>query len=293
MVKIKYYEVSHKQFVFGASVTVPEPTYKDDDKIYYIGFGGTRKCIDITVYDRNPIAYLSGLRHDDACALNCELPTGDLGTVLMVKAALQFVVKKYTFVIEFRLIDESSIMCKKDVKISLMYLYFAKHGKTWYMSKFNAKIVPTTSASKHILEEANTYMITAKFKKDTSWAQFETRFLYDVKTKRRKRLCDKLRPLYEQANTFREFIMSVANTYEDCYVFCNWLDKFMSQLLNQGVMWTIKSKVCDTIKITIGKRQTTPFTYKSIRKMDFMNTLNKVGGFCPYGNFPTKLSHVL
>jgi hypothetical protein len=75
--KETFYNVHAGRFVFGASIKIPVKVLPHFADQYQVGFGGSRKCIDITVDENDEVAWLTGIKHKDACALNGKLPSGD------------------------------------------------------------------------------------------------------------------------------------------------------------------------------------------------------------------------
>jgi hypothetical protein len=281
MSKITYFEVLSGKFIFGAYIRVPEKVFDEDVDTFYIGFGGTSKCIDITVYENDSIAYISGLRYNDACALNCKLPTGDDGTLIMILSALRFVVEKFQYVKEFHFTDDSKIECKKNKYISLMYYYLAKYGQTWYQVKLKA--LPVENG---VIDKINTFESYMTSIKTMDFKEFFRKFVIDNCMTPKQILVHKtvLEEFYNNSNTYREFVINVDKAFpKRCIVFYKWLDKFVLDKCKvyAETKWKCSASISETQQIHIKSRNKTPFTNVSKKKLQVFS-----GGFLPYGNKP-------
>ena len=125
-----YYKIKSKNYEFYASIL-------DTEFEYRIKFGGTRECINISVYKDDAEANLNGISFDNRCSVDEQM----VPTIEMLKTALKFTRLKYkehSKSIMFK--DHSRITCNKNIQIPLYYFYLTKYGKTWYEYKFNAKL---------------------------------------------------------------------------------------------------------------------------------------------------------
>jgi hypothetical protein len=281
---MKTFRVSCGDFVFGASVRKPEKVLPSDKQQYNIAFGGTNKCIDITLYKNQEKGWLSGLKHDVGCAFNKPLPRGDEGTVIMVKSAIAFIKKRYPFVTHFEFLDTSTISCKKKTRISLAYLQFAKYGKTWYSSKFGA--LPCDPDQQVRMATLNDFMESDQEKAKYSFDRFKQEHLdleievayksFDNKEDLAARLLDVIKPVFEETKNFREFVFALDRKFpKNCLVFVGWLQPFLmkvGQVQFHQTHWSFSANMRLPPKISIRKSEESVFKPKRT-EFDWMSTL--------------------
>lgn len=286
----KTYLVSYGDLSFGAAIRKPKKVLKTDSQQYHIQFGGKEKCIDITVYKNEPKAWLTGLRHDKLCVMNETLPEGNSGTVLMVCAAILFTIHNYPYVSSLEFLDKSQLKCKLKTKIPLDSYYFAKHGKTWYESKFGAR--PAYEPYIRSMEMLNVFLDSSAEKAKYAFESFykERVFVhvkkhyedmkhisYDAKDKYIGQLKQIMCPLFNETSTFREFIKKIDESHpQNCIIYFGWLNTFLTQAGNipfQGMNWIIdKSCVPKNSVIKVKPYEKTLFVQKH-DKFDFMTSL--------------------
>jgi hypothetical protein len=199
---------------------------KTDGGAHRVYVGGVRRstCVMFSVYDEEPIPNLDAVGYDAECANDGNLEKSR-GTVVMLKTAMKFVCALFPETREIRLKDTSFIQCKLNKTVPLALLYIAKHRKTWYESKFSA--LPCDNPEYAVaLRELN-----AKLDEriDKPYNQFYETY---VKIHRIgiKGYREALRPMYQAATSYRDFIRRVDEEFEDCIIFYMWLSYFMSRI---------------------------------------------------------------
>lgn len=206
--------------------------------------------------EQEPYMETAGYKYE--CGQNLETYKGlerGLGTVIMIRAAMEFVYREFARYKqgEFVFKDMSSITCKnpgflrQEVSVFLYQLSLVKHGVTWYQKRFDAYLMDPEG-----LDAIETFV---RFMEDPlnklDFKEFvRTYFPREITRKKRfAALIDKLREVYENTDTYRKFIGSLADT--DCSVFEEWLDKFYEKhcKLSTTLFWYIPIKRYDIVKI--------------------------------------------
>jgi len=279
------WKVTTGDFVFGATIRKPEKLFSSDNQQYMIEFGGTAKCIDITVYKNDEKAWLTGLKHDELCAVNKPLATGDEGTVVMVKAAVAFVKFKFPFVTHFEFLDTSHIDCKKKTQLSLAYFHFAKHGNTWYGSKFDAK--PCVVGMDIQMRDLNKWMDSVSEKQKYSFAKFRAEHLeleiehaykdFKRADAMKTKLFEVIRPVFDETRTFREFITTLDTRIpKNCIVFYGWLEPFLNNIGNvnfHDTHWAFSSDLPELPRMKIEKIKENLMRPTTRPQFDWMSTI--------------------
>jgi hypothetical protein len=285
MVQIKYNSFKCGQFVFGVKTKIPDKVILHEYTKYYIEIGGKKKCINITITKNDPRAYLTGICYKPECAINRELPKGNDGTVVMLLGSLKYISEHYEYVKEFVFMDKSYIECINHKYISLAYFNLVKYGKTWYMSKFDAKPIDKDINSQIV--NANNIFTSQEVKNELSYDEFFEKYIklkYELKNKKYEAIYNSLKDIYETSNTYREFIININNKFGDCKIFTYWFDSFskiVSKVELNDIEWTMPISICQDTKISkIKVLDQSPFTTKT-NKYDFMDTLKIGGKFCP------------
>lgn len=258
-----YYKIKTKNYEFFAIIL-------DTEFEYRIQFGGTRECINISVYKDDAEANLNGISFDNRCSVDEQMIPGE-GTIQMLKTALKFTRLKYKEHCKSMMFkDHSRITCDKHIKIPLYYFYLTKYGKTWYQDKFNAKLYNKNDVEK--IENA------LKFIKDPAnkieFDEFNKKYIRFQK--RFKDLDKTFKPIYDRSKNYYEFLNEIVVEF-DCGIFDRWFSIFWNDIctLNFGeVYWKIKGTTIDSWdNIEIESTLTKP---KFKRVQD--------GGFYPYGS---------
>lgn len=293
MIMNKTYHVTSGDLLFGASVRKPEKVLQTEPQQYHVEFGGKQKCIDITIYKNQEKAWLTGLRHNVACAFNKELPNGKDGTVVMLNSAMMFIKKKFPYVSHLEFLDNSHIKCKLKTRVPLDSYYIAKYGNTWYGMMFDAR--PAKMIHNECISQLNGFLDSQEDKSKYSFQQFFAEHInlyvtraYDKMKHKDKyivRLREVLQPVFDTSLTFREFIKKVDETHpRNCIVFYGWLDEFLansSEVPFQYMHWIIDVPLACNIRIK--KVDEAMFSVEH-PDFDFLNTmsLHDGGGTLPF-----------
>lgn len=319
-----FYEISSERFSFGATVLSPEKVMQDDpdeEQLYYIEFGGTEACVGITVTENIEKAFITGTKHNPACALNLPLPEGDLGTVIMLSIAMNFTKVIFPYVSHFILTDTSRIKCEKRTRVSLSSYYLAKYGTTWYMKKFSA--VPENYEDfDDAMRKTNAYLSSKTKKKEFTFFQFYEEHVRDVLLANRfvldkhqinaveflKYLRSKLKPSFERSKTFRTFFLDIdQQSPKNCILFYIWLETFLESIKGgmksmDNVLWKIDTneESFQRPDIQVKRVDKSPFVPKA--RKSYTNIVSMYdrdhrhghsgGAFFPYGDRNTDLRRI-
>lgn len=234
----EYYQVRYRSYIFHASVKTKDHI---TTKHYEVEFGGKTSCVSFSVYAEESQPNLDGTNFSKDCATNMELERGDLGTVLMVNAAMMFIYDRFPQQHgDIVLKDWSKINCKRKRSLSLAYYYLIRHGQTWYQQKFKARL--------HNERFANGFKAFQGFldeaKNKVEWPDFVKTYITPCDIIRADLLLQVLEPYYTQSNTYREFFSSMAEKKLDCIHLSEWTEKFVEMHLQlpahfDNVKWII------------------------------------------------------
>jgi hypothetical protein len=267
-----YYKVKSKNNTFYAIV-------KDTTHEYRIKFGGSRDCVNISVYKDDTIPNINGISYDKRCNKDETLIPGE-GTIDMVKTAVTFARTLFPENSkDFMFKDTSAITCNKKIKIPLHYYYLTKHGKTWYQTKFHA--VPEFISHLKDLENALIILNDPEVKAKTDFKAFYKMYFRECKI---RDLEKEFTELYNNAKTYREFLMSIIENY-DCGILNIWFKKFWVNTCNfqfNEYFWRIPEETIRTwqeVQIT-KKRKKPEFTMSGGCKLNY---IAKNKEFFPYG----------
>ncbi len=138
---MKIYRIEALPYVFYARVQ------KIDDEETQIQFASSEynDCLTIQIWKDYSIAELHGVIYDRLCASNIPLEKSS-GTVIMIKAALKFVIKKFKYIESFDVTDNSQVDCGA-MKVSLSDMNLLVFQNTWYERRFGAVSKYTLYAS--------------------------------------------------------------------------------------------------------------------------------------------------
>jgi hypothetical protein len=232
MTKETYYEIKSENNKFNAIII-------ENKFEYIIRFGGTKECINISVYKDDDKPNINGLSFNSRCSNDENLIPGN-GTIEMVKSALKFTKHKFpNLTRKFLFKDYSTIDCLKKIQVRLYYYYLTKYGKTWYQKYFNAKPIKGEFISKindalNILNDPN---------KKIEYKDFCKRYL--LINNRIRNLDEALKDLYKDSLNYKEFLMNVIKKYPDCGILDSWFGSFWSDICSFNFyeeFWMIKEK---------------------------------------------------
>lgn len=135
----KQYIIRCGVYVFVA-VIIKDPS-QEMDRVWY---GGRKKnCVQYSIYwdeEEGKYPHLEGISYNENCTLNSDLNLEKkTGTIRLVKSSIQFIASLYPTIQGVLFKDTSMMKCLGNVRIPLSEFYIAKHGETWYQSKFKAK----------------------------------------------------------------------------------------------------------------------------------------------------------
>jgi hypothetical protein len=193
------------------------------------GTGNKQFCLT-SIYKSKKLyeIYIDRVDKNNLCVIDGKLSDFEEGLVKLVKVSLWFIKKIYPHVKKFTLFDYSQIYCNPDNKhdkLSLAYDYILKYNQTWYEKKFKAELPGLITTNKNTTIESNSLM--AKYKE--SLKELDAPLMsYDI-------IADKLTVLqkykseYTNAETPRQFIENIRNSYKDnyCYEVGKWLNSYM------------------------------------------------------------------
>lgn len=185
--------------------------------------GGKKKCVVISVYHDGTHPNIDSLSYDERCNSSATLERGR-GTKDMVLSAMSLVHTLYGHT-QFELKDRSYVKCEQSYEIPLMYLYLAKHGKTWYEDHFGARPIKIKD---YDIKVKNLKRLLKEY---PAWSQVCEQ--YDVPQKFRKALG----ALYRDVKSLKDFIRLVSSEY-DCYMCKQWLGNIIEHVMEQDMLGT-------------------------------------------------------
>lgn len=194
-----------------------------------IHFGGITKCVFIDVYDEHYQAHLDAVGHKLECNLAGNL-SRKRGTQDMIKAAITFTFKKFKSQTSISLKDVSNVSCNNGARVSLLHLYLALYGKSWYQKHFG--FIPEVSEHVKLIRELNRQLRKPIVE---SFDDFFDRTVGKEKYKKgvKQIIKDTLKPIYVDAAThnrsYRDFIAQVKDNH-DCVVFYKWLRSYVNSI---------------------------------------------------------------
>lgn len=122
--------------------TFPVYIEEDDDIIdIYIGNAKRKKapCIRITLF-RSSYAILQDLIFFPHCSISeKQLQKGDGSVIVMLKAVLKWLIRKYNFIHNIEFTDKSRFNTKDGTTVYLAEKCVLIEGQTWYMKHFGAE----------------------------------------------------------------------------------------------------------------------------------------------------------
>ena len=215
--------------------------------------GMTRGCLSLTYFPVNDhTLHINKIDYNERCATKGNLPRGT-GTRHMLLTALSYMLAHDEFgsaIKHVTLDDASKVPCRmgegKMQDVSLMYLYIALHGKTWYQEKFGAFVHNVTLRETYA---ANLERLTdSDFKGGVPIEAMRDRMLLasvDHAT------VDAILALYASAacTNLRTFFKQINERFKDtfCVVTNRWLDQFIDDVVLEGIVdgmtkWEISSQ---------------------------------------------------
>jgi len=123
-----YYSLTSSDFSFIAVVT------KSKNELHiHIGnpFQYKSACVHLEVIGLDTL-YIHNLAHDPSCSTNKTLPKGENGTVIMLKASIEFACMLFPGVQKVRLQDNSGFYKAPFKHTVLSTRDYLLYGKTWY-----------------------------------------------------------------------------------------------------------------------------------------------------------------
>jgi hypothetical protein len=250
-------------------------------------------CISATVYPDTPFASITGISYKSECVLS---PITGLvkssGTKEMFKACMSFLVKIFSKkrpIKGFVFKDQSTISCSNGWNIALDSYYFAKHGKTWYQSWFNAKPFDEDNETfdntkMEMLEKAKDILDNRNM---MPFTRFYRRYILEnsvIRVKYKDKLKGILETLYSSSDSYKQFVEKVDNVY-DCSVLYSWLDVFVKRnisVLHPEQQWVIFSSDMTDYPVTISKCSKKPILFPPVQRG--AGKPSKKDQFYPYGD---------
>jgi hypothetical protein len=261
----RYYEIKAEINTFNAIVSEYEFEYR-------VKFGGTRECINISVYKDDDEANINGISYDQRCSKDESMIPGK-ETIEMVKCSLKFTRELFPQLTKnFLFKDHSKITCLKNIKISLYYYYLTKYGRTWYQKNFNAKPIRKESTKKindalDVLKEQT---------KKIQFKDFSNKYFRGCKINNLEAAFEEI---YQNSLTYKDFLTNIIDNY-DCGILDTWFALFWSEIclfnFNEE-FWMINGKEVDKWSVvSISSKQEKP----KFRRIP------QEGGFFPFGKKP-------
>lgn len=215
----EYYELHTGPYIF--QVVVARSSYVSAWKIQ-VGARDTCVVLNIDKADKY-IAAMEAAAYHNSCVTDESAPLlrGDNGTVVMIKAALEFVFNYYPKVRGISFIDDSKIDCQtiQGTKIKLFLYYIVKHGCTWYEDKLGAYF-----GNVHNEYEIKKTEALQEYKEAT-FEEFQDKYIKLEEDGLTPNIIHIIREEYQDHTTYKRFFKALAKKY-DCYVFNGWLERY-------------------------------------------------------------------
>lgn len=195
-------------------------TYGTHDTLF---FGGTRRCIVVTVHHEDALAHIDGAGWHAYCSKSGMMPRAENGTIDMIRTCITFVFRKYKTITVVTLVDSSKIECNDATLIELAPHYILKYGKTWYEKHFGAHLEDPKEATLYAV-----FLSSLKKPVPFEFDEFDKRFLQKsfLRPKQLAAVKKEIEPYYKKAESLLGFLREV-NAHYDCSIFQNWLLQFM------------------------------------------------------------------
>jgi hypothetical protein len=254
MGKDKYYDVKSEFNTYRCRI-------KNLDLYETIFFGGTKRCVVLTVHIEDNICHIDGAGWHAYCNKEGNMPRSAKGTIDMIKTCIQFVFTKYPKIKHVTLVDTSKIECNDGTEVSLGLHYIVKYGKTWYEKNFGVRL----EDPKEALQYSEFLKSLKKSPMPFDFEEFDKRFLQNsyMKPRHLQFIREALRPHYENSKSLSEFLNKVNNNY-DCSIFQHWLYRFVklySGLNFNETYWTIDRSTWSGPIIITFERSKEPFDW--------------------------------
>ena len=176
--------------------------------------------------------------NDPECSFVNPLEKGS-GTIIMIKALLQYVYKEIPSLTHIKFDDKSSIECATEEElqkssrfrkkgtytkpIPLYYFSIVFNGQTRYEKHFNAKLKYGITHQKY-RERVTEFLYSPEFKANMHFDRFVSIF-----GKREEEMTE-LYQYYNTANTFDNFFQSISKS-QRCRLVGSWIEQFMKFIL--------------------------------------------------------------
>jgi len=155
---VKYYHIKSFKYNFYAMVR-----YFEENDMTIVSFGNPNKMSDscVDLYILNDVVTLNYTFYNSKCSDDVKLEKGALGTVIMIKSAIEFVKKVFypqelTTII---LIDNSGFTDVHKNRIELSLRNYLLYGKTWYQQNFpEFNLKPEHPSDKELLINYNKHL---------------------------------------------------------------------------------------------------------------------------------------
>ena len=189
---------------------------------YHITLCGIKKldCIEIFVYNENPIAKLQQIDYDKKCNLEGNMENG-IGTRDMISAALYAI--SYIFNKQIHSITLEDCSYINDSRThSLLYYNFAFKGKSWYEENFNAIPNGKKLVDKYTNIKDNIYNMP---KNSNEW--FKNEIIYKLN----KNDQDYILNIYSLSETYNDFFNKLKkDKINICDTKYEWVERMFLQL---------------------------------------------------------------
>lgn len=264
---LQHFIIEAPPHVFRATVHLEYHDESDGSSVYRIRVGGATSCIYIMYDTYEDYAYISKAKHDANCVLQCLDHTDPCqlersqGTVKLIKTALLFTIQQFPKIKGFTFYDHSTIDCKDDVTIDLAEYYIAKHGKTWYEKKLNARLFDDRHHLLYTTAITNFKNLQITNTPDHFYDQYVRPYEPQIRMTGRRGFFKYLRDYFNKhmrtyptyATMLREMINAPrdGDSQEpyDCIIFQKWLSAFIQGMIPidiHNLEWVVPRSVVDT-----------------------------------------------
>lgn len=227
---------------------------KNSSRKWAIIVGGRKKgciIINITQYDTVLEGSLN-ISYDQECNTTGTMVKG-VGTVVMLKAAIQFAFHKFPNMTAIYLLDHSHVKCG-DLDMYLPPVELAKYGKTWYERKIGAEL-----ENKSKQKQIDKYIVLCT--ENQTWDQFWKSISSIIRRQERYNSGGHVATLKKviqeyfvrHGGSLRKMI-SVMKNDQGCKIFVGWLEAYFNEIVGISLKdtdYVIRKDTFELIQINI------------------------------------------
>ena len=244
----EYYKIKTENYSFYLIINKNIATHT-------ITIGGKKEaCVNISVNTEKSLAVqrkfhkldtatIPILGWDSLCSIDKPLERGS-GTLHMIKTILSETQKRYPYITNYTLTDNSHIRCTSGKDISLSALSLIEYKMSWYERHFNASLSDDRLKEKY--KKGKDILSEPELKMPLDQFQQYIRPYTSIK------VIQSLEPFYNSETYFGFFenILKHKGKYETCDLVVDWIDIFIKYIFQfdiEKAEWSIPTNSIETI----------------------------------------------